>query len=566
MPSVLREETSADFSPPLAAVRRRRRRRVGRTVGYALLLLTVLFFALIRFRLRSMPLERDEGEYAYAGQLMLEGIPPYQLAYNMKLPGTYAAYALILAAFGQTSSGVHLGLILVNGCETLLIFVIARHLFGVIGGVVSGASYALLSTSPYVLGLAGHATHFVVLAASAGILVLMQGMKKKNDWLVFGAGILFGLAFLMKQPGFVFLLFAAVWLLRTNAGDQRRWATRVRRVLVLFAGALLPFAITCALLFKAGVFQKFWFWTFSYAGKYAAAVPLSWAVPSFLKVFPHIVKSGLALWVLAAVGLTAFLWSSAAKKNAFFLITLLVFSLLGVSIGFRFRPHYFILMLPAVSLLGGAAIGYATLKIASRDSIRGLRLAPVGLFLLVFCYSILQQRNFLFGMTPDALTRYVYRASPFPEAAQVGEYLRQHSPESARVAVLGSEPEIYFYSQRHSATGYIYTYPMQANQPYALAMQEEMANEIETAKPEYLVYVNVGESWSEESPKLNLLFAWAGSYMADYYQEIDRVPVAEQADELTDSNLQAAPKVFHLHLEEKTGMNAGAAALVGAPR
>jgi hypothetical protein len=38
-------------------------------------------------------LERDEGEYAYAGQLMLQGIPPYQLAYTMKLPGPFAAYA-----------------------------------------------------------------------------------------------------------------------------------------------------------------------------------------------------------------------------------------------------------------------------------------------------------------------------------------------------------------------------------------------------------------------------------------------------------------------------------------
>ena len=552
MPFVLRQETSDDFSPPLAAVHGQgRSRRVGRAVCYALLLLTVLFFALIRFRLGSMPLERDEGEYAYAGQLMLQGIPPYQLAYNMKLPGTYAAYALILAAFGQTSSGIHLGLTLVNACETLIIFVMARRLFGVIGGVVSGASYALLSTSPYVLGLAGHATHFVVLAASAGILVLMQAMRTKNDWLVLGAGVLFGLAFLMKQPGFVFLVFAAVWLLRTGPCDQRRLAARVRSVLVLFAGALLPFAVTCALLFKAGVFQKFWFWTFSYAGKYAAAVPLSWAVPSFWKVLPHIVKSGFALWIVAAVGLTAFLWSSAAKKNAFFLTALLVFSLLGVSIGLRFRPHYFILMLPAVSLLIGAAIGYATLKIATRDSIRGLRVAPVGLFLLVFCYSIFQQRNFLFGMTPDALTRYAYRASPFPEAAQVGEYLRQHSPESARIAVLGSEPEIYFYAHRHSATGYIYTYPMQENQPYALTMQEEMANEIETAKPEYLVYVNVGESWSEDSPKLNLLFAWAGSYMADYYQEIDRVPVATQGDELTDSNLPATRQFFIYILKRK---------------
>lgn len=548
---MLREETSAGSSPPLPAIRGpRRSRRVARTVGYALLLLTLLLFALIRFRLRSMPLERDEGEYAYAGQLILQGIPPYQLAYNMKLPGTYAAYALILATFGQTSSGIHLGLTLVNACETLIVFLIARRLLGSIAGVASGATYALLSTSPYVLGLAGHATHFVVLAASAGVLMLLHATRNKNDWLVFGAGVLFGLAFLMKQPGFVFLIFAAVWLLRTSPGEQRHYAGRIRRVLIFLAGSLLPFAITCALLYKAGVFQKFWFWTFSYAAKYATAFPLSWAVPSSWQAFRHAVKSGLGLWVLAGLGLTAFLWSSAAKKNTFFLTNFLVFSLLGVSIGFRFRPHYFILILPAVSLLVGAAIGYATLKITTHDSIRGLRLAPACLFLLVFCYSIFQQRNFFFGMSPDALTRYIYRASPFPEAARVGEYLREQSPASARIAVLGSEPEIYFYAHRHSATGYIYTYPMQENQPYAVSMQEEMANEIETAKPEYLVYVDVSESWSEESPKLNLLFAWAKSYISDYYREIKSVTIVNPGEEIVD---HSPPRASHwcLHILQR---------------
>ncbi len=70
--------------------------------GLVGLLLAMLLFAAIRWRLRDMPLERDEGEYAYAGQLMLQGIPPYQVAYNMKLPGTYVAYAVIMKIFGQT--------------------------------------------------------------------------------------------------------------------------------------------------------------------------------------------------------------------------------------------------------------------------------------------------------------------------------------------------------------------------------------------------------------------------------------------------------------------------------
>ena len=33
----------------------------------------------VRIRLLDFPLERDEGEYAYAGQLILQGIPPYTM-------------------------------------------------------------------------------------------------------------------------------------------------------------------------------------------------------------------------------------------------------------------------------------------------------------------------------------------------------------------------------------------------------------------------------------------------------------------------------------------------------
>jgi hypothetical protein len=62
-----------------------------------LLMLVILTAAAIRIRLLQVPLERDEGEYAYAGQLILQGVPPYKLAYNMKLPGTYLGHARVAA-------------------------------------------------------------------------------------------------------------------------------------------------------------------------------------------------------------------------------------------------------------------------------------------------------------------------------------------------------------------------------------------------------------------------------------------------------------------------------------
>jgi hypothetical protein len=80
---------------------------------WLLIAITIAVIAGLRFRLLDVPLERDEGEYAYAGQLILQGIPPYSLVYNMKLPGVYEAYALILAVFGQTHTAIHLGLLII---------------------------------------------------------------------------------------------------------------------------------------------------------------------------------------------------------------------------------------------------------------------------------------------------------------------------------------------------------------------------------------------------------------------------------------------------------------------
>src|ERR1700746_3203038 len=79
----------------------------SRRMGFAGVGLGFLLVVGIRWRVREMPLERDEGEYAYAGQLILQGIPPYEIAYNMKLPGTYVAYAATLRTFGETASAIH---------------------------------------------------------------------------------------------------------------------------------------------------------------------------------------------------------------------------------------------------------------------------------------------------------------------------------------------------------------------------------------------------------------------------------------------------------------------------
>jgi hypothetical protein len=118
----------------------------------------------------------------------------------------------------------------------------------------------------------------------------------------------------------------------------------------------------------------------------------------------------------------------------------------------------------------------------------------------------------------------VYERNPFVEAIEIGRYLQARSGPEDRIAVLGSEPEIFFYANRKSATGYVYMYPLMENQPFASRMQDEMIREIEAARPLHLVFVGVAASWAARPSSDQRILAWANQYTADCY---DRVGVAD---------------------------------------
>ena len=489
-----------------------------RRVAYTVMGLVLFLIFLFRFHLRNIPLERDEGEYAYAGQLLLQGIPPYELAYNMKLPGTYAAYAVIMSLFGQTPAGVHFGVLIVNLATVFLIFLLAQRLFGIMAGALAAASYALLSVSPSVLGFSAHATHFVVLAAVAGILVLLHAIDKPSTWLIFSSGVLLGLAFVMKQPGLLFIIFAGLYLLAMERRESFDPLVLLARVGAFSAGALLPFAITCVLLWRAGVFSTFWFWTVSYASQYASNWGLDEGAHLLSTVFPAVVGPCLWLWLLGVVGLTAVFWGEETRNKRLFLLGFLLFSFLAVCPGLLFREHYFILMLPAISLLIGVGVSAGTAKLIAVNQHRFLEYLPTALFIFAIAGSFYRQKDFFLEANPTVISRRVYGGNPFPEAIPISDYIRQHTPENARIAVLGSEPEIYFYAHRHSATGYIYTYALMEEQKYAAKMQEQMISEIQSTRPEALVFVNVPASWLPQPHSQTLIYSWAQKYIKDEYE------------------------------------------------
>ena len=64
---------------------------------------------------------------------------------TLKMPGIYAAYALLLAVFGQTHTGIHFGLLIINTATIVLLFFLGRKLLDPLTGLVAVASFAVLS-------------------------------------------------------------------------------------------------------------------------------------------------------------------------------------------------------------------------------------------------------------------------------------------------------------------------------------------------------------------------------------------------------------------------------------
>jgi len=111
-------------------------------------------------------------------------------------------------------------------------------------------------------------------------------------------------------------------------------------------------------------------------------------------------------------------------------------------------------------------------------------------------------------------------ANYFPAYIPIGDFLNSHTTSYDRIAVIGSEPQTYFYAKRQSVSGHIYTYGMMEPQPYARQMQEEMIADIERNQPKYLVCTRLNFSWAVKPNSDTHILKWTDWYTAKYYHQV----------------------------------------------
>ena len=489
----------------------------------------ILVTTFVRIRLADVPLERDEGEYAYTAQVLLKGYWPYEnpSTYKYKMPGTYFVYAAILAVFGQTRTAIHLAVALTNLATAALLFLIARKLFGTLAALAASAFFAVLSLTQAVQGLFGHGEHFAIFTTMAGMLLLMQNVPRFSLLRLLIAGFILGTGYIIRQHAAAFIVFATAYLVWQQKKElAAAWKSTVFRTILFLMAAVLPTLLCLLTLKAAGVFDKFWFWNFEYAPKYLRLNSLTSGLKMLFFSLKRIFEYAPIISLLCIAGLFTGVANTRLRPRFAPILLFTVFSFLAICPGFYFRPHYFILILPAISILAALTVCVARKFISQKASGQTTLILTAIAVIAAGAQPLLAERSYFFSQSPLEVSRSTYGLNPFPESISIAKYLKENTSETDKIAILGSEPQILFYADRISATGYTDTYEMMKIHDYAPKMQREMIDEIEAAKPAFIAYVNISTSWLYRKKSETLIFQWFKKAAAGDYERVASVEIA----------------------------------------
>lgn len=450
----------------------------------------MLLAAMIRLPLLSIPLERDEGGFAYIGRhLFSERL--YTDLHDNKLPGLYGLYALFVRLFGYTPEGIHTGLLICNALAIWLMYKLFSNLFNSWTGAISATLFALMSASPNVYGFAAHANQLLIPFALGGLIFVHNGLIN-NRLQHFGlAGLLLGLAFIIKQQAVLYGVFSGVWMLWNRMQSTPDIRRITYEVAVFSAGAILPFASVCGYFMAVGRFSDLWLWTVELPAQLGNAPNLGDRFSLFCFYFFRVTDHFELLWMVAAIGWGMIPFMKYTREARSFGILFPVFCALSVLIGVAFYPHYFVLCLPAVAMLAAIFIDRMRhIFTGKTGSVLSLAVLLTLVLFPVLC-------NFGYYFMPDfqQIHQACYGVNRFPEMQEIGKELHEKTLDGDQIAILGSEPEILVVADREAASGHLFMYNLCSEGPKSSMLQQQFLNDLRQSQARFLVRVIADDSW-----------------------------------------------------------------------
>jgi 4-amino-4-deoxy-L-arabinose transferase-like glycosyltransferase len=424
-----------------------------------IVVLIILFSFLLRFAYFVHTLQDiDEGSHAAVAATLMNGGLPYLNAVNNKPPGIFYIYKITFLLFGRYNmTAVHM----VTFFWTLATATVLSALAGKLGGKNAALCallfYMTFTAALYPKMIAANSEIFMALPYTLGVLLLWQASVRGKGYLYFIAGFVSGLAPLFKQIGGVLVVALLLYLLVIIPirHGRSRVIPGIAASISYGIGFAAPAAIVAFLFHRYGVLNDWIFWNLTYAKRYISTGNKTLSFPSqLLAEFVPFVLATLILWLLALLWIRSVLFDRPIRGKspeynfAIFIVAWLTVSTVATMPGSRMFGHYFIQILPPLSLMAALLAGEFFSEPrqprakAWRCAILALTIVPG----LIFAGMAVAYES-----TTDTWSEI------HPDFRPAAEYIRSHTRPEDRIFVWGWFTPIYVYSQRAPSTRFVFT-------------------------------------------------------------------------------------------------------------
>lgn len=441
------------------------------------------------------PFGRDQGTFAWVGDVVLRGGLPYRDAWDVKGPAVYVVYAVTQWIAGRHQWAIRLVDLLSLAASGVAMWRLERWHTGArwpLSPLLFALCYAHLGFW-HTAQPDGWAATLVLL--SIWWLVAAQGQRRMLQ--VFAAGVPLGLAFLLKSPFGVFVVPAVVYTIVT--GKERRFGL----ALSLGAGFAAPVVLILAWFAAAGAVSSllenqvvFDLWVHALnrpsVSERALAVLSRFSAYWFLLVALPLFALGcarlwqrsgaLAILVLGQLGAALFVLALQGKFYYYQALPLLALTVLLSGLGFS-------------SAMAAARHPLGSIQAAKVSMLERHSAAVASILLLLGLIVPARQIVARAGVTLGKVTAEQYMSTfenanfSYRSNFLVVQYLRSHTREGDAVLVWGSEPLVYYLSGRPSPTRFGFNYPLTlgARNPFERAYRAEFLEALRRKIPVYIV-------------------------------------------------------------------------------
>ncbi|MEI6021768.1 MAG: glycosyltransferase family 39 protein, partial [Bacteroidota bacterium] len=381
-------------------------------VAYGILACLILLVILIRSKFYNIPFERDEGAYSYYGKLLLEGKIPYKDFYEQKFPGIFYFFATIVAIFGDTVKGMHMGFMYVNIITMIFLFMASKRLFSPLAGVITATTFAIVSMCPNLSGYTVQGEHAVAFFVSIGIFLYSYTLSHPGWKTYLAMGLAMGCAFMTKTSGMFLVLWGGFVIISdfTFSGKKKPIKELIIHASIYSLGVFIVIGFTFMLIMLKGSFNEMLFWTYEIPKKYVNKIPWTDGKKYFEYMYNSITSEYKFFWYHALFALAAFLLKNITWRQKFFALTLIFFSGITIVPGYYFYGHYWIQILPGLSILAGMTFFVVNDLLKNRLNLKSKSIpyVYVSLFLAFSLMHLNKMKDYYFNPNYERILRTVY--------------------------------------------------------------------------------------------------------------------------------------------------------------